>query len=189
MKTLNQMKIQNHSQSGFTFIEVIIAIGVLSFGILGLITTTHSVSVNQRNADNVTEATMIATDELENIKRLSTNEPLGGTFGFRYLVNSQAGGYINSTDFPNAPDDWTRWKTEDNSDDPEIPVGFDRMTRIRVHPFNDTNITDVENFSSTQNTDNIHMIEATVVVTWNDHTGSQKGVTLSTVLQRRQIIQ
>ena len=189
MNDSNKVKIQKHSQSGFTFIEVIIAIAVLAFGVLGLITATHSVSINQRNADNTTEAIMIATDELENIKRLATNEPLGGAFGYSYLVNTQAGGFINPTDFPSSPNNYTRAKTETNVDDPEIPVGFTRTTTIRVHPANDTTVTGMENFDDQNSTDRIHMIEAIVNVSWINHTGATKFTELSTVLQRRQIIQ
>lgn len=190
MKLLNKMKTQKQSQAGFTFIEVIIAIAVLSFGVLGLITTTHTVSVNQRNADDATEATMVATDELENIKRLATNEPLGGIYGFRYVVNTQPAGFLNPTDFPTSPNDYTRSKVETNAQDPSIPVGFTKTTTVAVYPSTGPgDVTGTENFTTPDTTDDIHMVEATVEVAWSNHTGSTKSVQLSTILQRRQIIQ
>ncbi len=182
---------QGQSQSGFTFLEVLIAISVLSFGILGLLTTSHTVSVNQRSADQVTEATMMATDELEEIKRLATNEPLGGIYGFKYLVDTSATGYLNSTDFASAPNDFTRVKTNQYhaTDHPDITPGFTRITTLRVHPFDDGTVTAMENFATTSAQDQIHMVEAIVNVTWNDHDGRTRNVELSTVLQRRQFIQ
>jgi len=80
MKISNQIKTQMQSQSGFTFIEILLSIAIFSIGILGLMTTTSSVSLHQRSTDEVTEAKMIASDRLEEIKGLATNEPLGGGF-------------------------------------------------------------------------------------------------------------
>lgn len=180
MKFLNQKKTQYQSQAGFTLIEVLVALTVLSFGVLGLITTTHSVSLHQRKADDVTEATMVATDYIENIKRLATNEPLGGIYGFDYVVNSQAGGFLAGY---NAPNNFMRNLAETNTEDPDIPVGFTRTTTLTVFP---PPAWATENFTIPNE---IHMIEVQVNVAWTDSTGIAKNIALNTVLQRRQFIQ
>jgi prepilin-type N-terminal cleavage/methylation domain-containing protein len=180
MKTLNQMKTQKQSQSGFTLIEVLVALVVLSFGVLGLITTTHSVNLHQRKADDATEATMVATDYMENIKRLATNEPLGGIFGFDYIINDQTGGFLASYSTPN---DFMRSLAETNSDDTDIPAGFTRTTTFTVFP---PPAWATEDFTAPGT---IHMVEIQVDVAWTDPTGIAKNIALNTVLQRRQFIQ
>lgn len=180
MKTMNQMKTQKQSQSGFTLIEVLVSLVVLSFGVLGLITTTHSVSLHQRKADDSTEATMVATDYMENIKRLATNEPLGGIYGFDYVINDQTGGFLASYTQPN---DFIRSIAETNSDDADIPPGMTRTTTITVFP---PPAWATEDFTA-PNT--IHMVEVQVEVAWTDSTGIAKNIAFNTVLQRRQFIQ
>lgn len=174
------MKAQLQSQSGFTFIEIMIAITIFSVGILGLMTTTHTVSHNQRNADVMTEATLVASDRMEAIKRVATNEPVGGLFGFAYFVNDQAGGFLNGF---SAPDDFTRSITETNTDDPNIPPGFNRITTVEVYP---AAAQATEDFTVP---DTIHMVEVVVNVTYPTSTGGTKNVQVNTVLQRRQFIQ
>lgn len=174
MKTWNQMKNQMQSQSGFTFIEVMFAIAIFSIGILGLMTTTHTVSHSQRNADSMTEATQIATDRMEEIKRAATNEPVGGTFGFDYFVSDQTGGFLNGY---NAPADYSRNLTE------TMPGGYTRTTTVTVYP---SSAWATEDFVMP---DNIHMVEVLVNVSWNNASGATKNLQLNTVLQRRQFIQ
>ena len=169
------MKTQIQSQSGFTFIEILISITIFSVGILGLMSTTNSVSLHQRNADDITEATLLASDRMEEIKRLATNEPLGGTFGFSYFVDIQTGGFLNSFTAVNA---YTRTLTETVN-------GFTRTTTITVFP-PIPSVTTTENFTTPNN---IHMVEAHVDVSWNGPTGNGKNIELATVLQRRQFIQ
>lgn len=173
MRISNQMKTQMQSQSGFTFIEILLSIAIFSIGILGLMTTTSSVSLHQRSADEMTEATMIASDRLEEIKRLATNEPLGGTFGFSYFVNDQTGGFLNGFTTPN---NFTRSLVE--------TVGnFTRTTTVTVFP---PPAWATESFLTPQT---IHMVEAQVDVSWTGPTGNTKNIALNTVLQRRQFIQ
>lgn len=182
MKNYSQMKTQVQSQAGFTFIEVMIAITIFSVGVLGLMTTTHSVSHNQRNADFVTEATLIASDRMEEIKRKATNEPVGGSFGFSYFIDDQTGGFLDLADWT-ATDDFTRVITEDITDDPNILAGFTRKTTVEVYP---AAAQATEDFLTPEN---IHMVEVVVEVTWTGTTGNTKNIQLNTVLQRRQFIQ
>ena len=179
------------SQSGFTLIEILISISVFSIAILGLMSTTNTVNTNQRNASDRTEATIIATDRIENLKRIATNEPSGGSFGFNYFVDSSASGFLNTTDGWTQPDDFTRQLRESNAAtlpggyvrDPELPVNFEKTTTISVYPV--AAQTD-EDF--TQPT-TIHMVEVRVVVDWTNTAGQAKNASLSTILQRRQFIQ
>ncbi len=168
MKTLMQ------SQSGFTFIEVMVAITIFSVGILGLMTTTHTISHNQRNADSMTEATLLASDRMEEIKRAATNEPVGGSFGFDYFVDDQAGGFLASFSTPNNN---TRILAE------SLTGGYTRTTTVMVYP---SSAWAAEDFIVPQN---IHMVEVLVDVSWANSTGATKNLQLNTVLQRRQFIQ
>ena len=174
MKT--QMKTQMQSQSGFTFIEILVAITIFSVAILGLISTTNTVSLHQRNADDATEATLIASDQMEQIKRLATNEPLGGIYGFEYFVNDQTGGFLANYNI--RPNDYTRSIVETVN-------GFTRTTTVQVFPPIGP-VTATENFITP---DNIHMVEIHVDVSWISPTGGSKNMELFTVLQRRQFIQ
>jgi prepilin-type N-terminal cleavage/methylation domain-containing protein len=186
MKLLNQMKTQVQSQAGFTFIEVMIAISIFSIGVLGLMTSTHTVSHNQRNADFVTEATLVASDRLEEIKRKATNEPVGGSFGFDYFVDDQAGGFLDLTKTPTAwtaPNDNQREISEGNTDDPNILPGFTRKTTVSVYP---TSVWGSQDFIDPTN---IRMVEVVVDVSWTGTTGQQKSLQLNSVLYRRQFIQ
>ena len=162
------------SQSGFTFIEVMIAMTIISVGILGLMTTTHTVSHNQRNADMMTEATLIAADRMEEIKRMATNEPVGGSFGFSYFVDDQTGGFLASY---STPADYRRTLTE------TLTGGYTRTTTVTVYP---ASAWATEDFTIP---DTIHMVEVRVDVLYTTATGATKNMQLNTVLQRRQFIQ
>lgn len=166
------------SQSGFTFLEILISITIFSVAILGLMTTSHTVGMSQRSADDMTEATMIATDHMENIKRFATNEPLGGAYGFDYLIDSA--GFLVSY---SAPDDFTRSRVETTTEDPDLPPGVTRTTTLTIYP---ASAQATEDFTMP---DTIHMVEVQVDVTWVDASGATKKIPLSTVLQRRQFIQ
>ena len=180
MKNNSQMKTQIQSQSGFTFIEVMIAITIFSVGVLGLMTSTHTVSHGQRNSDFITEATLIASDRMEEIKRRSTNEPSGGTFGFSHFVSDQTGGFMNGWTALNNNE---RQISENNGDDPTILPGFTRVTTVSVYP---ASVWGSEDFLVPAN---IHMVEVVVDVSWTGTTGNSKNIQLNTVLQRRQFIQ
>jgi prepilin-type N-terminal cleavage/methylation domain-containing protein len=180
MKLCKQMKTQMQSQSGFTLIEVLFSISIFSIAILGLISTTNSVSLHQRGADEMTEATLIASDQMEAIKRVSANEPVGGVFGFEYFVNDQTGGYLASY---STPDNFTRILTETSVEDPDLPPGITRTTTVAVYP---TAAQATEDFTLPAD---IHMVEVQVNVSWVSPTGTTKNTAVNTVLQRRQFIQ
>ncbi len=128
----------------------------------------------------MTEATLIASDQMEAIKRVSTNEPVGGVFGFEYFVNDQVGGYLASY---STPDNFTRILTETSAEDPDLPPGITRTTTVEVYP---AAAQATEDFLMA---DNIHMVEVQVDVSWVSPTGTTKNIAVNTVLQRRQFIQ
>ena len=79
-----------HNQTGFTLIELLISIVVLTVGILGLIKVVDSVIFYQDQSHDNSRAALFVTNKIEEIKRLSTNEPAGGIYGFDYLVREYA---------------------------------------------------------------------------------------------------
>ena len=83
------MKVENHKflnsilkcktdQAGFTLIEVLVSMTILALGILGLITVVNSIMYHQSKSREVTQATLLIKNKIEEIKRISTNEPSGG---------------------------------------------------------------------------------------------------------------
>lgn len=160
------------SDRGFTMLEILVSLVLLTVGILGILSSVSSVMHYQRHSRDMTLATMHATNKLEEIKRVGTNEPTGGAFGFSHLVDSTAGGYVNGY---TAPDDWTR-SSSDTVD------GMTRTWTLNIYPFQDAN----QDFTVPNL---IRMVEAVVTVQWTDERGNQKNVELATVLHRRQFIQ
>ena len=80
MKRLVKWKRQAHdgdqNEGGFTLIEVIIAIGILSFGILAVATMQVSAIRGNAVAEWDTEATTWAGDQVENLACLAWDDPL-----------------------------------------------------------------------------------------------------------------
>ena len=172
MKRQRSVKTQLRSNSGFTLVEVLVAITILSFGVMGLLSTMHSVSLHQNNSDFTTEATMLASDRLEEIKRVATNEPLGGVYGFSYFVDDA--GFLSG---------WATQGDVSRSLTETLPDGITRTTWVRVFPVG----TPGEDFTAA-NVGQIHMVEVQVQVAWTNSAGVSKNVDVSTVLQRRQFI-
>jgi prepilin-type N-terminal cleavage/methylation domain-containing protein len=182
MKNWKQLKTQMQSNSGFTFLEVLVSLIVVSVGILGLASTVNTVGTNQRHADETTEAMMIASDHMENIKRLTTNEPTGGAYGFPYFVDDD-NGFLK--DYNIRPDIHTRSRQETNTEDPDLPVGVTRTTTVSNYiPVQSPPLAS-EDFDTPLG---IHMVDVEIIVEWTNSKGSKKNVSVSTVLQRRQLI-
>ena len=165
-KTLLQT---GRNQKGFTLVEVLISGVILSVGIFGLIKTADSVLFYQKHSKNITEATLTATNKIEEVKRLSTNEPTGGAFGFNYLVTD----YLTEEGF-NATDNQTNTKSETEGI-------FTTTLTLQVYP-SGTNETFDEPTS-------IHMLEILVNTAWTDSRGQARDVELSAVIHRRQFIE
>ena len=110
------------NQKGFTLLEVMVSMVVLSVGLFGLIKAADSVIYYQNNSRLVTEATMKTTNKIEEIKRFSANEPTGGVFGFNYLATD----YLTDEGLTK-DDDWTYSKTETDGE-------FSITLQLQVYP-------------------------------------------------------
>ena len=62
---LYQKKNRSDGESGFTLLEVIIAISILTFGLLAVASMQLTAIHGNYNASNITEATTVAQDRLE----------------------------------------------------------------------------------------------------------------------------
>jgi prepilin-type N-terminal cleavage/methylation domain-containing protein len=88
-----------HHQAGFTLIEVMIAIGIMTVGSLGILSMHHAVSGANRSAQEMNTALAITERWIERIERdsLSWSEPgitsstLTGTDYFAPLANTNSG--------------------------------------------------------------------------------------------------
>jgi len=158
------------NSAGFTLIEVLASMVILSVGILGLASVVNSVNQYQNLAKNMTLATMHTTNKLEEIKRKGTNEPTGGAFGFNYLVDGTVNGYLNGYATPN---NWTRSSSDTIN-------GFTRKWVLTVYP---ATAQATEDFT---NPNTINMVDVVVTTSWVDGKGNTKSVDAATVLHKRQ---
>jgi prepilin-type N-terminal cleavage/methylation domain-containing protein len=65
---LRNLNSKRDFSSGFTLLEVLIAIGILSIGLLGMATLTGSIIGYNRMAREITEATTLAQAKMEELK-------------------------------------------------------------------------------------------------------------------------
>jgi len=156
-------------QDGFTLLEVLVTIVLLTVGMFGLIASVNSVIRYQKHSSFMTEATLHCANKLEEVKRLATNEPTGGTYGFDYLV-----GTYPTADSMTQVDDFTYTKTETVN-------GMTRVLTLTADPFN--------NQASFVEPDSIPMVEAVAQTSWTEDNGNTFNVELSSVLHRRQFLQ
>lgn len=168
ISTANLLQV-GRNQKGFTLMEVMVSMVILSIGLFGLIKSADSVIFYQNNSRLVTEATMLTANKIEQIKGFSANDPTGGAFGFDYLVTT----YLTEAGLT-ADDDWTYSKTEQDGE-------FDVTWQLQVFPSGGD-----ETFDDTLS---IHMLEVLVTTSWTDSRGNAKNVEMASVLHRRQFIE
>lgn len=159
----------SRSQEGFTLLEVVISMLILSVGIFGLIKSAGSVIYYQNNSRLITEATLITTNKIENTKRYAANEPTGGTYGFNYLTTD----YLTDQVFTEISNQNYR-KIETEGD-------FTITTDLQIYPSGTS-----ENFDESTS---IHMLEVVVKTEWTDSRGQSKNVEMASVLHRRQFVE
>jgi len=167
--TKNTLLNSNRNQGGFTLIEVVVSMVILSVGIFGLIKTAGSVIYHQDNSRLITEATLITTNKIENTKRYSANEPTGGAYGFNYLVTD----YLTDESFTEISDQNYR-KVETEGD-------FTVTTNLQIYPSSSS-----DNFDSPTE---ISMLEVLVTTEWTDSRGQSKDMEMASVLHRRQFVE
>ena len=165
----------NNEQHGFTLIEILVSITVLTVGILGLIMAVDSIMYYQSRSAEVTQATLLTTNKIEEIKRLSTNEPSGGIYGFNYLV----------TDYPveknmTQIDEKTYSLSEVINKGPILPK-MTRTVTLQTYPPGNT--------SSFSDPSKIDLIEAVIKTEWTDKRGKKKSVELGSLIHKRHFIE
>jgi len=160
---------KTRDQSGFTLIEVLISMTLLAVGILGLAKSADTVTDYQNRSNEMTEATLLTSNRLEEIRRLGTNEVVGGIFGFDYIIDTTAGGFLEN---------YTGTATAMVS--PAQPFGnYSRSDTINVFPAFAGDPADFDNPAL------IDMVQAVVTTTWNDRKGRARSVQLAAVIHRR----
>jgi prepilin-type N-terminal cleavage/methylation domain-containing protein len=157
------------NQEGFTLMEVLVSMVILSVGIFGLMKTASSVIYHQNNSKMTTEATLNTANKIEEIKRLSTNEPTGGTFGFNYLVTD----YLTDQGLSEI-DNQTYQRSTTEGD-------FTITLTLQIYPSGTS-----ETFDAPKT---IPMLEVLVQTAWTDSRGGAKDVEMAAIIHRRQFIQ
>ena len=164
-----------HNQTGFTLIELLISIVILTVGILGLIKVVDSVVSYQDQSHDNSRAALFVTNKIEEIKRLSTNEPAGGIFGFDYLVRD----YANETGM-NRVDDTTYSITETIDEGNGSTVINRSLTFKTYPPDEDISFSDPEL---------INLLEVIVKAEWTDNRGRNQDFEIGSLIHRRQFIE
>ena len=81
------------SQSGFNLIEVMVALGILAFGILAVASMQESSLLASSRAYNITDGTCVAMDQMENLSGLAFTDPrLNDTNGAYGVIPTQTQG-------------------------------------------------------------------------------------------------
>ena len=116
---VDQKKGRPIGEKGFTLLEVIVAISILTFGLLAVASMQMTAIRGNYNASNITEATTVAQDRLE--------ELMGLTYGHSDLSVPVGGGVTNHPD-PNPPPGYTiSWDVESDN-----PVTNSKLITITV---------------------------------------------------------
>jgi prepilin-type N-terminal cleavage/methylation domain-containing protein len=164
-----------HNQIGFTLIELLISIVILTVGILGLIKVVDSVVFYQDQSHNNSRATLFVTNKIEEIKRLSTNEPAGGIFGFDYLVRD----YANETGMDRVND--TTYSIVETIDEGNGSAVINRSLTFKTYPPDeDISFSDPEL---------INLLEVIVKAEWVDNKGRSQDFEMGSLIHRRQFIE
>ena len=165
----------NNEQHGFTLLEILVSITVLTIGILGLIMAVDSVMYYQSRSAEVTQATLLTTNKIEEIKRLSTNEPSGGIYGFNYLVTE----YLVEKNMTQIYEK-TYSLSEVINKGPILPK-MTRTVTLQTYP--------PGNASSFSDPGKIDLIEAIIKTEWTDKRGKKKSVELGSLIHKRHFIE
>jgi len=159
---------------GLSMLEVAIGLLILAVALVAFLSSAGNVSYFNKRAEQENKATQLASNKMEEIKRLSTNEPTGGNYGFSYVTSKT--GLLASMTRNSA----YKYSTSDTEDI------YTRTWTLEVY---DTSTGAVANGdASFDSPDQIRVIQATVEITWTDMKGQAKSVQLSTLLHRRQFI-
>jgi prepilin-type N-terminal cleavage/methylation domain-containing protein len=164
-----------HNQAGFTLIELLISIVILTVGILGLIKVVDSVIFYQDKSRDNSRAALFVTNKIEEIKRLSTNEPAGGIYGFDYLVRD----YANEIGMDRVNDN--TYSIIETIDEGNGYTVINRSLTFRTYPPDeDISFSDPEL---------INLLEVIVKAEWIDNKGGSQDFEMGSLIHRRQFIE
>ena len=192
LETLSSDPKSTTDQAGFTLIEILVSIAIVAFGILGLIKVVDSIIYYQNESREISQATLLATNKIEEVKRLSTNEPSGGKYGFNYLVTDYLtdNEMIRESDrtykLPEVCDRPTVDKRSPNCERLALDKGKEgpKMTRtltLRIYPPDSTR--------SFADPEQINLLEAVATTEWTDKRGKKKSVELGSLIHKRHFIE
>ena len=162
-------------QHGFTLIEILVSISILTIGILGLIKVVDSVIYYQSKSSEVTQATLLTTNMIEEIKRLSINEPSGGIYGFNYLVTD----YLVDKQMTQI-NEKTYSFSEVMSEESKLPKMTRTVTLQTYPPGDETSFSDPGK---------INLLEVIIKTEWVDKRGNKKNVELGSLIHKRHFIE
>jgi len=74
-KILSTARLKKRNDNGFTLVEILIAIVILSIGLLGMASLTVGIINGNKFSNNVTTATTLGQDKMEDIRRLGYSGP------------------------------------------------------------------------------------------------------------------
>ena len=160
-----------NKQYGFTLIEILVSISILTIGILGLIIVVDSIIYYQSKSAEVTQATLLTTNKIEEIKRLSTNEPSGGIYGFNYLVTD----YLVDKQMTQI-NEKTYSFSEVINEGPKLPK-MTRTVTLQTYP--------PEDESSFSDPGKINLLEVIIRTEWIDKRGNKKNMELGSLIHKR----
>ncbi len=162
------------NQGGLSMLEVAIGLLILAVALVAFLSSAGNVSYFNKRAEQENKATQLASNKMEEIKRISTNEATGSDYGFSY-VTSKTGLLASMT--RNSAYKYSSSETSDI---------YTVTSTLEVY---DTSTSAVANGDISFDTpDQIRVIQSTVEVTWTDMKGQSKSVQLATLLHRRQFI-
>ena len=144
-------------------------------GILGLIKIVDSVIFYQDRSHDNSRAALFVTNKIEEIKRLSTNEPSGGIYGFDYLVRN----YANDTGMNRVND--TTYSIIETIDEGNGSTVMNRSLTFRTYPPDgDISFSDPELIS---------LLEVTLKAEWTDSRAQIQDFEIGSLIHRRQFIE
>mgnify|MGYP001288600849 FL=1 len=174
-KLLNSILKRKANQAGFTLIEVLVSMTILAMGILGLITIVNLIMYHQSKSREVTQATLLIKNKIEEIKRISINEPSGGIFGFNYLVTdylvAESMNQVNNKKYS---------RSEVLDKGKELPQ-MTRTLTLQTYP-QDSN-------RSFSDPDQINLLEVIVRMEWVDKRGDTKSMEMGSLIHKRHFIE
>jgi type IV pilus assembly protein PilV len=100
------MSMAREHENGFTLLEVLIAIAILSIGLLGMASLTIGIINGNRSSNEVTTATTLAQEQMERIRRA----------GYKHMPTTNTSTTENYDEIPGYPQ--YKRKTETEIDTP-----------------------------------------------------------------------